>query len=282
MRITRRFLLSLLLVVGAGLPHAARAQDPQVMMPAQSAEKAKDLLQQAIQALGGDAYLAVRDVSVIGRLGQFGHSGDLTGYTVFYDFSKLPDKDRIEFSSKRNIIEAFDGDHGWVMDRGGVSDASEDSVKQRQEDLKVDIDMILRYRLKEPGVILRYGGFDVVELKESDWVELVDSDQRRIRIALARSTHLPIQERVETRDPTYHTPSEDITHFSNYHPIQGVQTPFQIARERNGRKIFQAFFDDFKYNTGLADSLFTKQSLEERYGKVGNKYKDKKNKNRAP
>jgi outer membrane lipoprotein-sorting protein len=252
------------------------------MMPAQSAEKAKELLQQAIQALGGDAYLSVRDVSAIGRLGQFGHSGELTGYTVFYDFSKLPDKDRIEYSSKRNIIEVFDGDRGWVMDRGGVSDASEDSVKQQQENLKVDIDLILRYRLKEPGLVFRYGGSDVVELKESDWVEITDSGQRTIRIALARSTHLPIQERVETRDPTYHTPSEDITHFSNYHPIQGVQTPFQIARERNGRKIFQAFFDDFKYNTGLADSLFTKQSLEERYDKVGNKYKDKKNKNSAP
>jgi hypothetical protein len=89
---------------------------------------------------------------------------------------------------------------------------------------------------------------------------------------------MPIQERVETRDPTYHTRTVQTTFFSNYHPIQGVQSPFQISRERNGQKIFQAFFDDFKYNTTMNDMMFTKQELENRFLKMKDKYKGDKNK----
>src|SRR2546425_5701415 len=48
------------------------------MMPEQSAAKAKALLQQAITALGGQAYLSVRNSECTGRGALFGHSGDLT------------------------------------------------------------------------------------------------------------------------------------------------------------------------------------------------------------
>ncbi len=277
MRLTR-LLVPGLLLAGLLFARAANTQDSQIMMPAQSAAKAKQLLQETIQALGGDSYLGVRDVTTNGRLGQFGHSGDLTGYVVFWDYNKLPDKDLTEFGSKRNIIEAYNGDQGWSMDRGGVSDMPEGSIEQHKEDLKTDIDMILRFRIKEPGMSFRYGGTDVVELKQVDWVELADGDGRTIRLAIAQSTHMPIQERVETRDPTYHTRSVQTTYFSNYHPIQGIQSPFQVSRERNGMKIFQAFFDDFKYNTSLNDMMFTKQELENRYAKMKDKYKGDKNK----
>ena len=50
---------------------------------------------------------------------------------------------------------------------------------------------------------------------------------------------------------------------------------FQITRERNGIKIFQVFFDKCEYNTNLSDSLFTRESLDERWAKVGKKEKGK-------
>ena len=53
--------------------------------------------------------------------------------------------------------------------------------------------MFCANRWKEPNTILRYLGPDVVDLKESDWIEFVDSDNRSIRIAFAKFTHLPIR-----------------------------------------------------------------------------------------
>jgi hypothetical protein len=40
------------------------------------------------------------------------------------------------------------------------------------------------------------------------------------------------------------------------------------------------FFDKCEYNTNLSDSLFTKESLDERWAKVGKKPKDKKSKDK--
>jgi hypothetical protein len=245
------------------------AQSPQDMMPAESAAKAKEILGQAIQAMGGNAYINIHDVTCEGRLSQFGHSGELSGFEKFVDYSIPPFKDRTENLPKRNIISVMDGDKGWVLDRGGVSDASGADVAHFQEDTKKDLDYILRSRIKEPNIIFRYAGPDIVDLKEAEWVELVDSDNRTIKIAFSQSTHLPIRKIVDTRDANTRTKTGEIEYYSNYHPIGGVETPFQITRERNGIKIYQVFFDKCEYNTNLSDSLFTKQSLDDRWEKVG-------------
>jgi len=247
----------------------AFAQSPQDMMPAESAAKAKEILQQAIQALGGTAYLNLHDATCEGRLSQFGHAGELNGFEKFVDYTIPPFKDRTENLPKRNIITVMNGDKGWTLDRGGVSDASGADVAHFEEDTKKDLDYILRTRIKEPNMIFRYGGPDIVDLKEADWVELVDSDNRTIKIAFARASHLPLRKIVDTRDANTRMKTDELEYYSNYHPINGIQTAFQFTRERNHIKIYQVFFDKCDYNTNLPDSLFTKESLDERWEKVG-------------
>lgn len=278
MRVIKRVLFSGILLAGLFLVGATRAAAFQTdqLMPDESAAKAKEILQQVIQGLGGNTYLKLHDSTCTLRLSQFGHSGDLNGFAKIIDYTIPPYKDRTENLPKRNQITVLNGDKGWVLDLGGVSEASEVDISQFQDDIRKDIDNILRHRLTEPGMILRYGGPDVVDLKEADWVELVDSENRTIRIAVARSTHLPIRKVVVSRDQNTRTKRDEVEFYSNYHPINGIQTPFQITRERNGIKVYQAFFEGCDYNTNLSDSYFTKDSLEERWAKVGKKHKEKK------
>jgi hypothetical protein len=279
-RVTRRGILAVMVLAGVSLAGAkyVAAQDDQFLMPEQSAAKAREILNQAVEALGGNAYLSVHDVTCTGRLGSFDHAGDVTGFGKFIDYTQPPFKDRQENLPKRNIIQVFNGDKGWELDRGGVTDAPQADLLQFKEDVLKDIDYVLRRRIHEPGMILRYSGPDVVDLKQVDWVELVDSDNRTIRIAFAGNTHLPIRKTVETRDPRTQRKSAEIEYYSNYHPIDGVQTPFQITRERNGIKIFQVFFDKCDYNTSISDALFTKESLDQRWAQIPNrdKVRDKK------
>lgn len=277
----RRAVAFVALLTCAWIASSARtgAQDQDVLLPEQSAAKAKLILQQAIDALGGPAYLNVHDVTCTGRLSQFGHSGDLNGFETFIDYAQPPLKDRTENLPKRNIINVNDGDKGWTLDRGGVSEATITDIATFQEDIKKDIDNILRHRIHESGMIFRYGGLDVVDYQEADWVELVDSENRTFRVAIARNTHLPIRKVVDTRNANTRMRTEEVEYYSNYHPIDGVETPFQITRERNGIKVYQVFFEKCQYNTGVSDALFTKESLEERWAKVGKK--DKKSKDKS-
>jgi hypothetical protein len=278
----RRNIVLALLLACASLATSSRAcaqDDNTVLLPEQSAAKAKAILQQAIDALGGAAYLNVHDVTCVGRLSIFGHSGELDRFGHFIDYAQPPFKDRTENLPQRNIIEVYNGDKGWQLDRGGVSEATITDLATNQEDTKKDIDNILRHRIHEAGMIFRYGGLDVVDYQESDWVELVDSDNRTFRIAIARTTHLPVRKVVDTRNANTRMRTEEVEYYSNYHPIDGIQTPYQITRERNSIKVYQVFFDKYEYNTNVPDSLFTKESLEERWEKVGKK--DKKSKNNS-
>ena len=260
----------------ARLPRVA-AQDAPVLMPEQSAAKAKQILQQAIQALGGSSYLNVRDITCNGRLSQFGHSGELEGFESFVNYAQPPAKARTENLPQRNIIQIYNGDKGWTLDRGGVADAPPTDLARYEGDTQKELDNILRRRLQEAGMIFRYAGADVVDLHQADWVELVDSDNRTIRIAFDQASHLPLRKIIELRDPETSLKTEEIEYYSNFHPLDGIQTPFQITRERNRIKIYQVFFESCQYNTGLADSFFTRESLDERWAKIGKKGKDKKN-----
>ncbi len=263
-----------LLAIGAvAVVPLAHAQNPETLLPEQSAAKAKDLLQQAIAALGGPAYLGVRDADCSARLSLFGHSGDLTGYDIIRDIWKFPDKNRTEYSKKGNVVDVFNGKEGWTLDRAGVTEASAVAVEDFQEQVKKDLDNLLRYRLKEEGVIFRFAGNDIVDLKQVQWVEIVDRDRRTFRIALDSSTHLPIHYVVLTRNPTTRERTEETTYFSNYHLERGVQTPFQVTRERNGLKIFQVFYYGCKYNSGVSDDLFSRAALEKRWAETPKKKK---------
>ncbi len=277
MRIGRSRVLSmgLLVMTAAIAASSGSAQSSQVMLPEQSSAKAKVLLQQAVAALGGPAYLGVRDADCTARYSIFSHNGELNGYESIHDLWKFPDKNRTEYSKKGNIIDVYNGKEGWTLDKGGVTPASSKAVEEFQEQLKTDIDNLLRYRLNEEGMNFRYGGTDIVDLKQVDWVEVVDRDRRTFRVALDSSTHLPIRVVVTTRNPTTRERDEEVTYFSNYHFQDGVQTPFQVTRDRNGRKVYQVFYYGCKYNTGMSDEPFTRASLEKRYTEVGKKGKKK-------
>lgn len=260
----------------------ANAQDSPVLLPDQSAAKAKQIMQQAIDALGGKAFLDVHDVTCTGNLSQFDHAGQLSGFEKFIDYSEPPSKDRTENLPQRNEIDVFNGDQGWNLDRGGVSPEPATLIVQHQDDVAKSLNNILRRRMNEPDMDISYAGQDIVELKQVDWVQLIDPQDRTIRIAFDRTTHLPIQKTVTSRDPRLHMETTEVEYYSNYYDAGGVQTPKQIERDRNNMKVYQVFFDKCEYNTGLQDSLFTKQSLDERWEKMPGKEKyHGKNKNKS-
>ena len=126
--------LGLLLMLSGGL--AARAQNADELMPAASAAKAKEILQQAIDGLGGAAYLNVHNSDCTGRLAQFQHSGALGGYTQFHSYHEMPDKSRMEYDPKGKIVDLYAGEKGWSLDRGGVSELPASAIADYQEQLQ--------------------------------------------------------------------------------------------------------------------------------------------------
>jgi hypothetical protein len=275
------FVFAILIAFGFLSPRAA-AQNPDTMMPAQNVAKAKQVLADLVNALGGPGYTEVRESQCEGRRALIGHNGELNGYIDFADFRRYPDKARTEYISKgRNtilksligldgldfahggiFITLYNGDHGWTFSRSGVDEMPVTSVSEFQEQAKRNIDNLLRLRLKEPGMVIRFGGNDTVDLKQADWVELTDSDERKFRLAVDQSTHFLLRAIVSTKDKEYDQIDDDTTLYSNYHLMDSVWVPLQIAREHNGRRTGQIFYDTCRFNPGFPDDLFSKSSLQ--------------------
>jgi hypothetical protein len=267
------------LLLAAWLSPRARAQNPDTLMPEASTAKGKQILDQLITALGGPTYLDIRDSDCEGRLARFGHNGEMTGYTPFKDYWRYPDTNRTDYSKKGVIINLYSGDKGWTLDKGGVSELSQASIADFQEQTKKDVNNLLRTRLKEPGMAIRFGGDDIVDLKSVSWVDLTDSAQRNFRLAVDKSTHLLVRAVITTPDETTHDRNVETSTYANFQLMDGVRTPLQITTDHNGRRIAQVFFNICKYNSGLPTDLFTKAALDKRFSEVGSKkYKDEKKK----
>jgi len=100
----------------------AAAGPAQEMLPEQSAAKAKQVMQQVITALGGQAYLNVRDTQCDGRTAQFGTAGTMMGFTLFRDLWLLPDKHRVEYFTKgeHTILGFLMGADDLLITHGGA------------------------------------------------------------------------------------------------------------------------------------------------------------------
>jgi hypothetical protein len=272
------------------------AQNPDTMMPEANQAKARQILRDAVEEMGGPAYLSVRQRECTGRRAQFGHAGELSGYIEFKDYWEYPDKTRTEYVAKGHnsilgfvlgidgldisgggtIITQYNGNEGWVMDKAGVEDMPATSIADFQELAKRNTDNLLRLRLKEPGVAVRYAGPDIVDLKPVEWVEIRDQEQRVFRLAVEKSTHLLVRSVATITDDASGQAerTDESTIYSNYQRVGGLYVPLQISRERNGRKTYQAFLNSCNYNPGLPENFFTKAALEKRFAEVGKK-KDK-------
>jgi len=259
----------------------ASAQRPDTMLPEQSEAKGKQILADLINGLGGPGYTEVRESLSEGRRVLFGHNGEPTGNIGFADYRRYPDKDRTEYIGRGHntilpflvgvdgldwshggvVITLYNGDHGWTYDRSGVNELPATSISDFQEQVKRNVDNLLRLRLQEPGIAIRFGGNDTVDLKQVDWVEITDSEERKFRLAVDRSTHLLVRSSVTTKDEETQQYNDDVTIYTNYQLKDSVWTPLQVSREHNGRRAVQIFYDTVKYNPGFSDDIFNKSSL---------------------
>jgi hypothetical protein len=257
------------LVVAVWILTAAAPVWAQGSSPAAGVEdKSRQILEQSVQALGGPAYLNVRDMVREGRIygfdrGELSNPGDR-----FVNYVKFKGKERIDFGKKGTIVYLNDNDQGWELDRQGIREQTPESIETFQEGLRRDLDYVLRFRLQEEPVQLYYLGTEFVDNRRVHAIEMVDERQESLVLYIDTRSYLPLQIRYRHRDVLSGEFVEVVEYYGKWVSVQGIQTPMAISRERAGRRYFEAYFTSVKYNTGVDDALFARASLEERWKKV--------------
>lgn len=257
-------LILLLSLVAAAQSSAPQSLAPTVNTPPATqanpqdanAQKARQLINQAIQALGGQAYLNLKDIRQEGRAYSFSHGEANSLGTLFWRFWKWPDKDRIELTKQRDVIYIVNGDQGYETTFRGTRPDEAKNVTESLRLREFSLDHVLRLWLVEPDVALFYEGQTVADNREAERVTIMNGKKQAVTLYFDHENHLPIQKTFTWRDQQTRDRNEETEVYGDYHLIQGINTPFQVVREHNGEMTRQRFLTSVTYNTGIADSLF--------------------------
>jgi hypothetical protein len=223
------------------------------LIPLLGQSRGTQSLDQMIAALGGQAFLDVKDIHTTGRFFAFTR-GDLSGSDLFADFIKFPDMERTEFGGpKFKTIAVNRGKQG--MKAEGKKEPVEQTpgeIEDFQKEFKTSLDYVLRFVVNDRQTTAQNLGTEMVDFKRTDIIELRDPAKNRIRIYIDRESHLPVKLQVRRIDD----PKIREEQYSNWHKFQGVNTPLFVSRYKDGVKTMEIRGESAVYNSGLAESLF--------------------------
>jgi len=214
------------------------------------------LLNRAIEALGGQAYLNYQDMQQQGRTYLFYHGQPEGGGTEFWLFWKAPDKERIELTKKRDVIYVHTGNNGYEITYKGTRAEEEKDLKDYLQQREFSLTNVLRHWMSDPAVALFYEGGTFAENKPAEQVSLVNGKNQGVTLLLDSQTHLPVRKSYSVRDPETRERDEEAEVYANYHLVQGIQTPYDLTRLHNGEMLRQRFLQRVSFNNNVPDSLF--------------------------
>jgi hypothetical protein len=229
-------------------------------------ERGKRVVNECVDALGGDRFINMQNREEGGRAYSFDRE-QLSGLSFADIYSEyetgvtdtahnLAVRERQNFGKNQDNGVLFAEREAWEVTFRGARLLAQDRFDRYKDTTLHDVFYILRVRLKEPGMTFESRGADVLQNVPVEIVDATDADNRTTTIYFDQITKLPVRQRFERRDPKTRLLDEEITVYSKYREVGGVQWPFAITRERNGEKIYQIFSDHVEINRPLKPKLF--------------------------
>ncbi|MBZ5550248.1 MAG: hypothetical protein LAO22_20205 [Acidobacteriia bacterium] len=266
--------LFVVLLSALGWAQAAAPKPVANLNDSDNAHKARALLDQAIQALGGQAYLTYQNKGEQGRYYPLYHGRTNTAGIAYNYYIQYPDKDRFEvihlqayhffifdvnnvqLKDKSDIVVIHNGLKGYETTYKGTAAQDPEDLANYLRRRQHSLEWVFRKWSSDPGVALFSDGVAVVDAKATDQVTLLNSQNDSVTVYLDQNTHLPIKASFSWRDPTDKQKNTEEEIYDLYKPVDGIMTPHSITRNFNGEMSMQRFINTVKYNLKLPESTF--------------------------
>lgn len=230
-------------------------------------KRGRQVIDEAIAALGGAKFLAVKNRVETGRAYSF-YNRELSGlsvatfYTRYLDLppgeaaKKVGEQQRQAFGKDEFYHVTLRDEGGWEVTYRGPTKLEQETIDRFRNSTFHNIFYILRMRLNEPGLEFDYKGNDVIENVPVTGVDVVDGDNRVVTVYFHQTTKLPVRQEWVWRDPKTRDRYVEVTRFNRYREYGGVLWPTQSSRERNGSKTFEMFAESVTFDAPLNDAVF--------------------------
>jgi hypothetical protein len=242
-------------------------------------QRGRKLLDQMLEALGGDAWLNRHNMRVYGHAGRFfqgAPNGIVIDFTAIRQFANpgpnqdRPDAQRIGFITDKSMIlpgKKIDIVQIWINNTGhevtykGNSTLPKDQVEDYYRRQDHSIESIYRVWLKAPGVVVIDEGSTMVERRLTERVTILSDNNDAVTVDIDSETHLPRRRTFLWRNITFKDRDEDAEEYDDYHTIQGLPTAFNISRYHNGDLASQVFYTKVEYDIDLTPDTFNPDIL---------------------
>jgi len=242
-----------------------------------SLQKGKRVVEEALAAVGGQAFLNMQNRVETGRI-YSSYNDKVSGMAVDALYTKyLPRPDPPEpaflgvrvrdargrkpedITGKRqdDVILYIDGT-GYEVTFRGARPLSDIVIQQFKAATLHNIFYILRQRLSEPGIVFDSRGSDFFENRPVEVVDITDANNDTVTVYFDQLSKLPSRQVYFRRDPIDNSKLEEATLFNKYRDVGGgVMWPFSVRNERNGEKVFERYSESVEINQDFKDSMFT-------------------------
>src|SRR5437870_812675 len=228
-------------------------------------EKAEQIIQRAIQAVGGDRYINVR--SVIGR-GFFTDFKDGISQipTKFVDYILYPDKERTEFTGGgARTVQTNYRDSGWIFDGAAktLKDQNAVQIEAFRVAMRTSVENLLRGWWRTQGATLSYVGrreAGVGRRNETERLTYLDGFWIEYEFAAGEGSPAKVIYERKHKKPDSDEMEEITEEDRRLKPvtIDGVVTPYVIDHFRNGIQTSRINYESVELNKTIANSLFAK------------------------
>jgi hypothetical protein len=229
-----------------------------------AAERGKRVVDEAVKALGGDAFLKMEDRVESGRAYSF-YREELQGLSIAKIYTRyvapvpgqIAVRERQAFGKNEYSAVLFNENGGWELTFRGARPVADLRYEAYKDSTLRNVFYILRQRLGEPGLSLYSRGADIYQTMPVEIVDITDADNRTVTVYFSQTTKLPFRQFFKRRNVELKDWDEEVMMFSKYRDVGGVKWPFEMRRDRNGEKIYEIFSESVEVNKNLKDDLFT-------------------------
>jgi hypothetical protein len=229
-----------------------------------AAERGKRVVNEALQAMGGEAFLKMDDRVESGRAYSF-YRQELAGLSIARIYTRylapapgeVSVRERQAFGKDEYTSVLLTEDGAWELTFRGARPLSDIRYDAYKDSTLRNIFYILRERLREPGLIFYSQQSDIFQNIPVEVVDITDADNRTVTVYFNQRTKLPVRQVFKRRNPEVGGWDEEVTLYSKYRDVGGgVKWPLDIHRERNGEKTYEMFADSVEINKNLKDDVF--------------------------
>jgi hypothetical protein len=228
-------------------------------------EKSQQIINRAIEELGGAAYLTVR--TLVGKGFYTAFSQGVSQIPAkFVDYIAYPDRERTEFvGGGIKTIQTNTGDTGWLFDGAAktITDQSQNQVDEFKRSMRTSVENLLRgWWRKDGGKVVYVGRREAGLAKRNETLRLTYPNGFWIEYEFGAQDGLPAK--IIYKRPRKNLESGEVEETTEEDQllkpisIDGVTAPWVIDHFVDGKQTSRVNYESIQYNQTLADSLFAK------------------------